>query len=407
MVDPGDAGSSRSSLRSTGMTIADADKGSMTAEDVLGAIRDLAPAIGGRAAEIEAARRLPGDLLDELTRAGCFRLLLPPSHGGVGAGLPAALRVFEALARSDASVGWTVMIGSSAWVDLVGLPRASFDRLFPADRDVIVAGVINPAGRISAAGGRYRVTGRWGFASGCEHADWVWGDCLEETVDGPPSLRGAVFSPDQVVIEDTWTVSGLAGTGSHHFRATDVDVPADMTFPIDAGEPCLDEAIVHVPPPALFAVEIASVAIGIAQGALDDILALAPGKVPLLASAPLAGNALFQLDLATADTEIRAARALLHETAEWLWATAAARDPLTLQERARIRATAVWATDRAAAAVDAAYRAGGGSSIYADCPLQRRLRDIRAVTQHFLVKRDTLITAGAILAGQDVELMVF
>ncbi len=29
------------------------------------------------------------------------------------------------------------------------------------------------------------------------------------------------------------------------------------------------------------------------------------------------------------------------------------------------------------------------------------------LTQHFLVRRDTLLTAGAILAGQDVQVMVF
>ena len=152
---------------------------------------------------------------------------------------------------------------------------------------------------------------------------------------------------------------------------------------------------------------IASVAIGIAQGALDDIVALAVDKVPLLAHAPLAANPLFQLELATADTELRAARALLYETAEAAWATAAGGAPFTLEQRARIRAAAVWATERAAAVVGTAYRSGGGSSLYADCPLQRRLRDINAVTQHFLVKRDTLTTAGAILAGQDVEVMVF
>ena len=81
--------------------------------------------------------------------------------------------------------------------------------------------------------------------------------------------------------------------------------------------------------------------------------------------------------------------------------------PFTLPQRARLRAAAVWATARAVAVVEAAYRAGGGSSIYADCPLQRRLRDVHAVTQHFLVKRDTLTTAGAILAGQDVSPPIF
>ncbi|HET6953049.1 MAG TPA: acyl-CoA dehydrogenase family protein, partial [Acidimicrobiales bacterium] len=344
---------------------------------------------------------------DQLMRAGCFKLLLPPSHGGLGADLPAVSRVLENLARADASVGWTVMIGASAWLDLVGMPRSSFDGLFPADRDVIVAGAFAPTGQISPVDGGYRVTGRWGFACGCEHAVWLWGNCVEDVVDGVPQLRGAVFAPGQVVIEDTWTVSGLAGTGSHHFHVNDLDVPADMTFPVDTDDPCLDEIVVRIPIPALLSVEIASVALGTARGALDDIVALAADKVPLFDAAPLAANPLFQRELATADVELRAARALLDETTGSMWATAASGQPVTLGHRARIRAAAVWVTERAARAVGTAYRAGGGTSIYADCPLQRRLRDIHALTQHFLVKPDTLTTAGAILAGQDPGVPVF
>lgn len=383
------------------------DHDTMTADGVLDAARALAPTIAGRAAEIEAARRLPRDLLDELVASGCFRLLLPPTHNGIGADLPAAMRVFESLGSADASVGWTVMIGAASWCDLAGLPRAAFDSLFAAGSDVIMAGAFNPTGSIVAADGGYRVTGRWSFASGCEHSAWLFGNCVEGVVDGLPQLRVAVFAPDQIVIEDTWTVSGLSGTGSHHFRATDVVVSEERTFRPLADEPCLDEAIVHIPPPALFSMAIASVALGTAQGALDDIVELATAKVPLLSHGPLAANALFQFELATADTELRAARALLYETAESTWATASRRTPLTLEERAHIRASAVWATDRAAAVVGRAYRAGGGSSLYADCPLQRRLRDIHAVTQHFLVKPDTLTTAGAVLAGQDIQVMVF
>lgn len=89
------------------------------------------------------------------------------------------------------------------------------------------------------------------------------------------------------------------------------------------------------------------------------------------------------------------------------WATAVDGRPFTLEQKARIRAASVWAATHAAAVVDTAYRSGGGSSIYADCPLQRRQRDIYALSQHFLVKRDTLTTAGAILAGQEVTVMVF
>jgi alkylation response protein AidB-like acyl-CoA dehydrogenase len=382
------------------------DRTPETVDEVLAAARGLAPAIAARAEEIEAGRRIPRDLLDELIAAGCFRVLLPGVVGGIGSDLPGAMRVFEALARADASVGWTVMIGASVWCDAVGLPRASFESLFAGGPDVIMAGAINPAGSMAAVAGGYRVTGRWGFASGCQHAGWLIGNCIEGVVDGVPQLRLAVFAADQVEIEDTWTVSGLCGTGSHHFRVDDLVVPAERTIPLLAAEPCIDDVIVRIPSPALISLEIASVAVGTALGALDDIVALATDKVPLFAAAPLATNPSFQLELANADTTMRAARTVLYETAGAAWETAAS-GMLSMEERARIRATAVWVTEAAAAVVTAAYRSGGGSSVYASSPLQRRLRDVNALTQHFLVKHDVLVTAGAVLAGQDVDVGIF
>ena len=203
-------------------------------------------------------------------------------------------------------------------------------------------------------------------------------------------------------------MSGLCGTGSHHFRVDDVVVPAERTCRPMADPPCIDEPIVRIPPPALLSPLIAGVALGVAQGALDDILAIAAAKVPLLAGAPLAANPHFQYELATADTELRAARALLYETAESVWADGGGRGAV-----------------HDGAAGPGARRGGVGhrpgrrrssrpptgpvvaAPLYADCPLQRRLRDVHAITQHFLVRRDTLTTAGAVLAGQDVDVPVF
>jgi alkylation response protein AidB-like acyl-CoA dehydrogenase len=376
-----------------------------TPQDVLHAVHDLAPTIAARASEAEAARRLPADLLDRLVAAGCFRLLMPESHGGTGADLVTGLRVVEDLARADGSVAWTVMIGGSSFCDLAGLPRAAFDAIF-AHPDVIVAGAFAPSGSATPIDGGYRITGRWGFASGCEHADVVYANCVEAVVDGVPHLRMAVLTPDQVTIEDTWTAVGMRGTGSHHFRA-DAVVPADRTLRPLLDEPCLDAPIVRVPIPALYALEIAATAVGIGRGALDDVLGLAAAKVPLLAGAPLAADPLFQSDLAGADTELRAAHALLHEAAGSAWVGAVEGTPFTLEQRAHLRAAAVWATGRAAAVVETAYRAGGGTSIYADSPLQRRLRDVQTLTQHFLVRPATLATAGAVLAGQGIAVPVF
>lgn len=380
---------------------------STRAQEILDGVRELAPTISARAREIETARRLPRDLLDQLTAVGCFRIFLPSSHGGVGADLPSGMRVLEALSRADASVGWTVMLGSGVWIDLTRLPRPTFDALYANGPDAKIAGVFNPTGTAVAVAGGYRVSGRWAFASGCEHADWIYGTCMEE-VDGEPHLRTVLFSPGEVTIEDTWHVSGLSGTGSHHFRADDVFVAAERTSRPFVDEPTVDTPFGRVSPPVpLIALIVSSVALGTAQGALDEILDIAAGKVPLLSQSPLAGNPLFQYQLATADTELRAARALVYDTAGSAWATATAGTKMPPEQRARIRAAVAWATGRAVAVVDTAYHAGGASAIYADSPLQRRLRDIHAITQHFLVKRDVLTTAGAVLADQDVDLTIF
>ena len=186
-------------------------------------------------------------------------------------------------------------------------------------------------GLIAVTPGGHQVSGRWSFASGCEHADWLFGNCIEGVVDGVPQMRMAVLAPEQVVIEDTWTVSGLCGTGSHHFRADSIVVPAERTWRPLTDPPCVDEPIVRIPPLALIALITASVPLGLAQGALDDIHAIAASKVPLLAGAALAANPHFQFELATADTELRAARALLYESAESAWKTVTTGGELTLK----------------------------------------------------------------------------
>jgi alkylation response protein AidB-like acyl-CoA dehydrogenase len=379
----------------------------LSAPTVIGRARGLAAGLRERSAAIEAARRLPPDLLDELVGSGCFRILLPRTHGGIEATLPQALELYEALAEGDASTGWTVMIGATGWCELAALPRATFDALFPPGADVIVAGAIAPSGSISPVDGGYELSGRWGFVSGCEHATCVMVNAIEGFADGQPLMRVSVLPPAEVTIEDTWNVAGLRGTGSHHVRVERAVVPAERTFaPLD-DPPCVDVTAVRVPTPAVFALGVAAVATGTARGALDEVVELAADKMPLLAPHALSTDPLFHHDLARADTGLAAARALLFDTAGRLWERAEAGDEATLEDRARARAAAAWVTEAARDATGFAYRAGGGGALYDESPLQRRLRDVRAMTQHFLVRPNTFVAAGGILAGQGLSLPLF
>src|SRR2546421_11682685 len=75
---------------------------------LLEAARAFRPRIIADRDRIEAARRIPEDLAQELARAGFFRLLLPEAYGGLDLTPMVAMEVFEELAGADASVAWCV-----------------------------------------------------------------------------------------------------------------------------------------------------------------------------------------------------------------------------------------------------------------------------------------------------------
>jgi indole-3-acetate monooxygenase len=208
-------------------------------------IEEHAPVISARAGEIERKRHIPSDLVDTLKSIGVFRLCTPYSHGGLELDVPAVLEVITDLARIDGSVGWSAMIASGAALFASRLPRETYDRIYAAGSDVAIAGSAQPAGKAEAVPGGWRVSGRWPFASGCKHADWMVGFCVTTEngspaagTDGTPQVRGVILPAKYWQIEDTWHVAGLEGTGSHHIALKDALVSSDHFFDVD-GEPCL------------------------------------------------------------------------------------------------------------------------------------------------------------------------
>jgi indole-3-acetate monooxygenase len=137
--------------------------------------------------------------------------------------------------------------------------------------------------------------------------------------------------------------------------------------------------------------------IGIAQGALDDIIDIAGNKVPAMSRSKLAADPVAQYMVGSLATDLHMARTLLHEVARADQASVAIGPPdnaATLIRRARLaRAAAV-----AASVVDGCYNLSGTTGLFESCPLQRRLRDARAVTQHFLLSvRSAFGPVGAAL----------
>ena len=54
-------------------------------------------------------------------------------------------------------------------------------------------------------------------------------------------------------------------------------------------------------------------------------------------------------------------------------------------------------------AVDLMYIAGGGSSIYVSCPLERAFRDVHTITQHIGVHPRVIHSTGRVLFGLESD----
>jgi alkylation response protein AidB-like acyl-CoA dehydrogenase len=132
----------------------------------------------------------------------------------------------------------------------------------------------------------------------------------------------------------------------------------------------------------LFRLPVSAVALGIAQGAIEAGIALAPAKRAIVGPGVLRDHPLFQARIAEAVALVRSARAWLHTAVQQAWASTLTSGTASVAERADLFLAAVNATRSAAEAVQMVYTVAGGTATYRRSTLQRALRDVHAVTQH-------------------------
>jgi alkylation response protein AidB-like acyl-CoA dehydrogenase len=376
----------------------------LTGDDILVAARALAPQIRAAAEEIERERRLPLPLVQAMTEAGIFRMPMPRAWGGPEVDPLTQVRIVEELSYADPSVGWCAMIGSDGGYFTAFLDDAVGRALYP-DLDYVTGSSTRPTGRAVVVDGGYRVSGRWQFSSGCQHSTYLVGNCVvfDEAgqrflEDGMPVSRLCYLPAERCQILDTWTTTGLRGSGSHDFAAEDVFVPAEQTFNARTS-PILREGPLYAHA-FMFIVNGAGVPLGTARAAVDALVELAASK-QTLAGTGLRDEAWVRTAVARADTLVRAARGYVFDALGAFWDTLLAGDTPTLQQRARFRLALAGASQLCVEAVDLTYQAAGGSSVYATNPLDRLFRDAHTVHQHSTNSPKVFEIAGQMLLGQD------
>ena len=181
--------------------------------ELLAEVDSIAPILAEHAPLSEKLGRLDGPCIEAVRGTRLLRMFCPRELGGLEVNPVTAILVLEALARIDGSAGWTIgILGQSALFAGPYLPAASARQIY-AKGVPPMAGSFFPKGQAEPVAGGYRVKGRWPFASGIHHADWVLAGAF---VPGQPESGGprlVVLPRDQVVIHENWQVAGLRGTG--------------------------------------------------------------------------------------------------------------------------------------------------------------------------------------------------
>jgi alkylation response protein AidB-like acyl-CoA dehydrogenase len=215
--------------------------------------------------------------------------------------------------------------------------------------------------------------------------------------DGRPLVMGFVLPASAWEIEDTWHAAGLEGTGSHHIVLRERIVSGANFLDLYHGTPC-EAGPLYQAPWHLMVLQPAAVAIGIAEGALDALVALArTGRRQFHAAAAMQDSEVFRYELGHAAAELRVARLGLEAQAKSHWEHAMAG---TLKTEARLiegHQVAIHTVEACQRVTEACFRLGGGSAVYLDSPLQRRLRDIMVLGQHAVVQQRQYVGVGAAL----------
>jgi alkylation response protein AidB-like acyl-CoA dehydrogenase len=146
------------------------------AQPLVQAAAALQPVIRKYHDEIEREQRMPPALFEQLREAGCYKMVIPRSLGGLQVDPLTYLRVVETLAEGAGSVGWNLGNGGVGQLVTLGLPDDGVDEIYGKRADTVIAGTAVPGGgkAVPVAGG-YRVSGRWQVGSGCQEASWMLG----------------------------------------------------------------------------------------------------------------------------------------------------------------------------------------------------------------------------------------
>ncbi|NKX85809.1 acyl-CoA dehydrogenase family protein [Nocardia coubleae] len=375
--------------------------------NVLDNIMAIADRLREQSPEAERLGQLPDATAKMLKAAGPIRLLQPKKYGGFEAHPREFAETVMAAASLDPATGWICgIVGVHPWQLAFADPKVQ-EEVWGSDSDTWMASPYAPTGIARPVEGGYIFNGRWQFSSGTDHCDWIFlgamlGDAEGKMAMPPTMLHMILPRADYTIVEDSWNVVGLKGTGSKDIIVKDAFVPS---YRVMNGDHVIDgtaqreygvtETLYKMPWSTMFPLGISAAVVGIAEGALAAHLDYQRERVGAQGTAVKDDPyVLFAIGEAAAD--INAARQELLANVDRVWDLVDAGKEVGFADRAAGRRTQVRAAWRAVMAVDQIFARSGGNALRMDKPLQRFWRDAHAGLNHAIHVPSTVYHASAL-----------
>lgn len=348
--------------------------------------------IARHAAAADAARWLDPAQQDLIHERGWLRMLAPRALGGLELALPEVVRLEEAIARIDGSMGWTVTLCAGAgW--FAGFLDAQLARDILATERVCLAGSGAPTGTAEREGEGWRIDGLWDYASGAPMAThFTFNALLREggrpllDAQGQPRIQAFVVPAALVGIVPNWRTLGLRATASHAYRIVDQWVHARHGFVIDPQAARAEGPLYRFPFMAFAFVTLAANVAG--MGAHFIALAresIAHRRNRFGDGGPLLEAPGVRAALEDAADGLEQARGRVLAVLDATWERVAGGGRVADEEALALQALSMAWVNAARRAVDTLYPYCGLYAAREDSPINRVWRDFHTASQHALL----------------------
>jgi len=368
------------------------DFSNVTYDEAMRRAREIVPILRERAQKCEDARMLIRENEQLLHETGLFRFHQPKQFGGMELDFVAIFDVPAEIARGCPSTAWNVgNLATHHWMLGYWEPETQHE-VWDANPDALIASSIAlAAGRARKVEGGFEVNGRWPFSSGVDNAEW---NMLAVTVydgDNAVDWRLCLVPKSDYEIIDTWYAMGMCGTGSKDIAVKDLFVPERRALALTRtrggyahpGAAINRGALFGIPVIGAAGIPLSPASVGAAEGAYEHFIAAMGKRVGTYTGAKVADFQAVQIKLARARVLIDSARALSRNASIVLQEMSARDEIPDLATKLRFRAQSAFAVNQAREAVETLWACYGAQGIYQRDPLQRFLRDVVAMNQHF------------------------